>query len=126
VDATAPKSDNDEPAAEIARRVARELRDLCAVAAKIECAVGGLLLIAGGGGAHNHRDLQALDALAQSLYGLAQFLDQTAEHMPQEWQFDPMPAAAALKLRDLAARLAPAAEPVAKSQVADKGDCLFL
>jgi len=117
MDVPAATTDNDEPAADIVRRVTRELRDLCAVAAKIEHAVGSLIHVNGGGSANSHRDLQALDVLAQSLDGLAQFLDSAAERMPVGWQFDPTPAAAALKLRDQAARLVPAAKSDAKSQM---------
>jgi len=96
---------SQESAAEIARRVATELQQLSLVTARIECAVGGLILNSSGSASGLHQDLQSLDSLGQMLDALAQFLNDMASQIPQDWQFDPTKAASSLKLKDLAQRL---------------------
>ena len=95
-----------EPAAEIARRVAHELHQLSSVTSRIECAVSGLMLNSSGTTPGLHRDLQSLDSLGQMLDALAQFLTDMAAQIPPDWTFDPTNAAASVKLKDLANRLA--------------------
>ena len=121
----APQPTGDASAGDVARRIAAELRELRKAVFQIECAVGGLLLANSSVGDGQHRDMQALDALGQSLEGLAQFLDSTAAQMRPEWQFDPAAAASALKLRDMAARLANPDGRAPEPPPAAQDDCLF-
>jgi len=102
---TSPPIASQEPAAEIARRVATELHQLGIVTARIECAVSGLILNNPGGASGLHQDLQSLDSLGQMLEALAQFLNVMATQIPPDWQFDPTKAASSVKLKDLAQRL---------------------
>ena len=95
-----------EPAADIARRVAQELNQLSSITSRIECAIAGLMLDSPGIASGLHRDLQSLDSLGQMLEALAQFLTDMATQIPADWTFDPTHAASSLKLRDLANRLA--------------------
>lgn len=121
----APQATGDEPAGNVTGRIAGELRQLRNAVFHIECAVGGLLLTDCNVGAGQHHDLQAHDTLGQSLEGLAEFLDSTAAQMRPEWQFDPAAAASALKLRDLAARLAKPGGQTPEPPPTSQEDCLF-
>lgn len=103
----------DAPAlADVLRSVGRELSGLGRTASGLQDALGPLAA-AGGPGGGGLYELQALDALTQSLHGVSDFLGALAETVPAGWTCDAARAARAVALSDLARRLRGGSPPEA-------------
>jgi hypothetical protein len=96
---------NDRPLAEVTLAVQAELNRLATLAVDIQETFGPALVQA----ANDHPDTlakaQGLDLLAQHLFGVADFLQALAPHLPPDWAVDPTAASQVVRLSDLSAHL---------------------
>lgn len=100
-----PEGAGGAPLRDVLRAVGREVADLGRVASNLQGVLGPAEPWLGRDDAVLRR-LQSLDALTQSLHGVAEFLQALASALPPHWSCDPAQAADELTLSDLAGRLA--------------------
>jgi hypothetical protein len=100
-----PKS-NATPVANLLENIAAELRDLTQVVEDLQLLVGRLVSISAIRGGDAMRELQNFDRLGQTISGVANFAAALGESADNNWSLNPQPAARAVHLSDLAARLA--------------------
>lgn len=112
-------------AARVLNGTSRELRTLAAMTIQIQCLVSQLALEIASTDTTSLRGLQQLDHVAQSIAGIASFLEALAATAPANCQLDAVSAALSVNIADLASRLS-LAEPVrAIVQNVSGGDCHF-
>ncbi|MGC1301026.1 MAG: hypothetical protein WA840_01520 [Caulobacteraceae bacterium] len=96
----------DTPLADVTMAVQAELTRLAALAVDIQETFGEALVIAASSQPESLAKAQGLDLLAQHLFGVADFLEALAPHLPPDWAVDPTAASRAVRLSDLSAHLA--------------------
>jgi hypothetical protein len=109
------------PLGDVLRTVGRELADLGRMASNLQAVLGPTEPWLGRDGAVLRR-LQSLDALTQSLHGVAEFLQALAPTVPPHWSCDAARAAEGLTLSDLAGRLAQRVADAAALQADEAGE----
>lgn len=115
----------EQPLADVIRRVADEIRRLHSEADNMDRVIGELIRSSSNTPAEHYQQLQYNDILFQSLGCLVLFLEMTASKIHPDWLFDPGPAAANLTLHNLANRLAGPANDIDSSTELNAGDCSF-
>jgi hypothetical protein len=115
-------ADDDAQLADVMLSVRAELTRLAHLAEEMQHSFGEALIAAARGRPDILEKAQGLDALAQHLTGVADFLGALGPQLPDHWALDPAPALRVVLLSDLAARLAGQAHAPA---AAPDDDCEF-
>jgi hypothetical protein len=113
------------PVASVLGRMSRELRTLAGMTGQVQDLISRLVVVAAATDASSLRGLQRLDHIAQSIHGIASFLDMLAVTAPANCQLDALAASRAVSISDLAERLSLSDLPRPMGHHESSGDCQF-
>jgi hypothetical protein len=113
------------PVSDLLRHIAEELRDVTQVVDDLQLLVARLVAVSAIRDSATMRELQNFDRLGQTLSGVANFAEALGQAAAADWAVDPQPAARAVHLSDLAARLVSRREKVGVSGGVGAGELEF-
>lgn len=96
----------DVPLVDVLYSIECELSELGQLAHRVQDVISSVILSEAATDIDKFRDAQALDLLAQRVFGLAQFLRDFAPELPTAWRADPTRAASSVTVLELSRRLA--------------------
>jgi hypothetical protein len=113
------------PVADLLQHVADELRDVTRVVDNLQLLVARLVAVSAIRDGDVMRELQDFDRLGQTLSGVANFAEALGLAAHADWSVNPHPAAHAVHLSDLAARLVSRQEKAAPTGSVGAGELEF-
>jgi hypothetical protein len=113
------------PVASVLSCTSRELRTLAGMTNQVQSLISQLVLEATARDATTLRGLQSLDQIAQTIHGIASFLEALAAGAPTDCRLDVVAASRSVNVADLASRLGFAIPPRAITPQAPDGECHF-
>jgi hypothetical protein len=96
----------EAPVADVLISVSNEVRMLSDAAGDLQNLIGNLLVAGAVGGSQSVYELQSLDRFCQNLGAVADFLQGLSKNVSPTWKVDTANMVAAVKLADVAERLA--------------------
>jgi hypothetical protein len=113
------------PVADLLQHIADELRDVTRVVDNLQLLVARLVAVSAIRDGDVMRELQDFDRLGQTLSGVANFAEALGLAAHPDWAVNPHPAAHAVHLSDLAARLVSRQEKTAPTGAVGAGELEF-